>query len=227
MINELKILGLDENKAPFLELMSDLILDWNTKINVTALKNREDFLQKNIIDSLTLCKIPEFLEADNILDMGTGGGFPGLPLALYFPDKKFVLVDAVSKKLKVVADVAEKLKLSNVTVIHARAEDLAKDKLRESFSFVTSRAVANMSTLCEYCLPFVKIGGYFAAFKTRESLEEIEKSQNAIKLLGGKKERIVDDGIEGSGHIFVIVKKKSTSPLIYPRKAGTPLKEPL
>ncbi len=229
-IQDLAGLGLpvSEEKAEMLQRLCDMILEWNEKINVTAIRDREEFIDKNVIDSLLLGRLPEFSAADRVLDMGTGGGFPGLPLAAVYPEKNFVLVDAVGKKLKVVSDAAERLGLGNVTVIHARAEDLGRDKsFRESFPLVTSRAVANMSTLCEYCLPFVSPGGAFAAYKTEDSMEEIEAAQNALKTLGGSLERLEPDGIEGSGHLFAVVKKTRKTPSKYPRKAGTPSKEPL
>ncbi|MBR0139591.1 MAG: 16S rRNA (guanine(527)-N(7))-methyltransferase RsmG [Firmicutes bacterium] len=221
-------LPVDEEKAEKLEALCDIILEWNENINVTAIRDREEFIDKNVIDSLLLGGLPEFAEAGRILDMGTGGGFPGLPLAVVFPEKDFVLVDAVGKKLKVVSDAAQRLGLSNVEVIHARAEDLGKDKgFRESFPMVTSRAVANMSTLSEYCLPFVSVGGVFAAYKTEDSIEEIEAAQKAVKILGGRIERLVPDGMPGSGHLFALVRKTEETPSKYPRKAGTPSKEPL
>ncbi len=229
-LRELAELGvaIGAEEAERLGSMTDMILEWNKVINVTAIRDRQEFIDKNVIDSLLLAVLPEFQAADRILDMGTGGGFPGLPLACVFSDKQFVLVDAVGKKLRVVSDTAEKLGLSNVSVVHARAEDLGRDKAyREAFPLVTSRAVANMSTLCEYCLPFVKKGGYFAAFKTEDSADEIAGASRALSILGGETERTVPDGIEGSGHIFVVVKKTGNCPQKYPRKAGLPSKEPL
>ena len=229
-LRELAELGvaIGAEEAERLGSMTDMILEWNKVINVTAIRDRQEFIDKNVIDSLLLSILPEFQAADRILDMGTGGGFPGLPLACVFPGKQFVLVDAVGKKLRVVSDTAEKLGLSNVSVVHARAEDLGRDKAyREAFPLVTSRAVANMSTLCEYCFPFVKKGGYFAAFKTEDSADEIAGASRALSILGGETERTVPDGIEGSGHIFVVVKKTGNCPQKYPRKAGLPSKEPL
>ena len=208
--------------------LTEYILDWNEKINVTAIRDPEDFYEKNIKDSLAVMNLEEFRSAKRILDLGTGGGFPGLPLAIACPDKEFFLLDSVAKKLKVVAAAVSEFGLENVDVLNMRAEDLAQwPAYRETFDLVVSRAVSNMTTLSEYCLPFVKTGGYFIAYKTEEAREEISKAEKAISILGGKMERIVPGGIEGSGHIFVVVKKVKTTAPKYPRKSGLPLKKPL
>ena len=210
------------------EKLADIILWWNEKINVTAIRDRNDFMKKNIKDSLAVLDLPEFADAQRILDLGTGGGFPGLPLAIACPDKEFSLLDSVAKKLKVVAIAAEELGLKNVEVLNMRAEDLARlPAYRESFDVVVSRAVANMSTLSEYCLPFVKPGGYFIAYKTAAALFEVSAAENAIKILGGSNVDIRSGGSDEDEHIFVIVKKTSKTPAKYPRKAGIPSKQPL
>ena len=208
--------------------LTKYILGWNEKINVTAIRDPEEFYEKNIKDSLSVMKLPEFSDAKRVLDLGTGGGFPGLPLAIACPDKEFILLDSVAKKLKVVASAVNEFKLENVDVVNMRAEDLAKwPAYRESFDAVVSRAVANMSTLSEYCLPFVKKGGHFIAYKTEDARAEIEEAKHAISLLGGELIDIVSDGVEGSGHIFAVVRKVKTTPAKYPRKAGLPSKDPL
>lgn len=211
--------------------LTEYILEWNEKINVTAIRDSKEFMIKNIEDSLELSKLSEYAAAKEIMDMGTGGGFPGLPLAMTSPEKNFLLVDSIGKKLKVIDDVCGRLGIKNVKTLHQRAEDLNKNK---KFDLVTSRAVANLSTLSEYCLPFVKIGGYFIAFKTEDSLEEIEAAKKAIDILGGKIEKIVkyteiDSNVspDNSGHLFVVIKKEKETPPAYPRKAGEPSKKPL
>jgi len=206
------------------QLLIEYILDWNQKINVTAIKDPEDFYQKNILDSIEITKLSEYQAAKQIMDMGTGGGFPGLPLAIESPDKDFLLVDCIGKKLKVVEDVANKLGLKNVKTLHARAEDLSK---KTKFDLVVSRAVANLSTLSEYCLPFVKMGGCFIAYKTADAMEEIENAKKAIEVLGGQIQRIEKYDEIDNGHIFVVIKKIKETPALYPRKAGEPGKKPI
>lgn len=220
--------GLDISLAEKLEEMMRLALEWNEKINITAIKTPEDFISKNIIDSLTLIGRTELSSAERIMDLGTGGGYPGLPLALANPDKQFVLMDSVGKKLTVVSSIAEELGINNVETIHARAEDLARDKsYREGFDLVVSRAVAALPALCEYCLPFVKKGGYFTAYKTESAKSELKASKRAISKLGGGSAECFEDGIPGSGHLFISIKKTANTPASYPRKAGLPTKDPL
>ena len=224
----LKKKGLDPSYLQVFEKLAALTLEWNEKINVTAIREPSEFMQKNIVDSLALLGAPELEKAGTVLDMGTGGGFPGLPLAAACPDKSFVLTDAIGKKLKVVDDVAAQLGLSNVRTVHSRAEDLGHmPEYREQFDLVVSRAVADLSVLAEYCLPLVKQGGCFIAYKTDAAAEETEAAKPAIGKLGGRLADIRPDGIEGSGHVFVVIEKRSATPKAYPRKAGTPSKKPL
>ncbi len=220
--------GLPEELAPRFEKLTELALGWNEKINITAIKDPGEFMEKNVIDSLTLCGAPQLDAAVRVLDLGTGGGYPGLPLAMAYPKKSFVLVDSVGKKLKVIDAICGELEIANVSTVHARAEELAFNKeYREKFDLVTSRAVAALPVLCEYCLPFVRKDGYFAAYKTGSSLKEVEDAGRAVKILGGTVSETATDGIEGSGHLFVFIKKTAATPKAYPRKAGVPTKQPL
>lgn len=219
---------LDPALAGLFYSMTELVLDWNERINLTAIREASEFMRKNIIDSLALCGAPELENALSVLDMGTGGGFPGLPLAAAFPEKSFVLADSVGKKLRAVDDVAYRLGLSNVKTLHSRAEDLGHMReYREKFDLVVSRAVAELSVLAEYCLPLVRQGGCFIAYKTESSAEEIEAAKPAIGMLGGRFAELRTDGIDGSGHVFAVIEKRSATAKIYPRKAGIPSKKPL
>ena len=205
-----------------------LSLEWNEKINITAITDKKEFLKKNILDSLAIVGEPAIENANKIMDLGTGGGYPGLPLAMHYKDKEFTLVDSVNKKLNVINDICEKLEISNVSTVHGRAEDLAKEKdLRDSFDLVVSRAVAAMPTLVEYALPFVKPGGYFAAYKTSAAAEEISQASNAIKKLGGRLSKIFSAGTGDDEHIIVLVEKLVETPANFPRKAGEAKKNPI
>jgi 16S rRNA (guanine527-N7)-methyltransferase len=208
----------------------ELVLSWNEKLNLTAIKNPEDFEIKHFVDSLLCCDHPAFIQASKIIDIGTGAGFPGMPLAICFPEREFVLVDSTNKKIKILNEIIQTLKLPNVSTIHARAEDLAREKLhRERYDLCLSRAVANLALLSEYCLPFVKISGYFAAYKALNSDEEIDASQKALQTLGGKleaKTTVAVDGIE-LNHQILWIKKSKATPAKYPRKAGIPEKQPI
>ncbi len=220
--------GMDAALAGRFRRFAELILEWNEKINVTAIRDMDGFMRLNVMDSLTMLGREEFENAGRILDLGTGGGLPGVPLAMARPDKTFMLDDSVGKKLKVVEAVCGELGIENVSFVHARAEDLAFDRNhREAYDLVVARAVANMSTLSEYCLPFVKIGGSFTAYKTESAADEIAEASGAIRKLGGEPFAFEPDGIEGSGHGFVRIRKIRETPKQYPRKAGLPSKSPL
>ncbi len=206
------------------------ILKRNKEINLTAITDRDEFIKKHLIDSLLAAGLSEIAGSSKILDIGTGGGFPGIPLALAFEDKQFVLADSLNKRIRIIEELCRKMDISNVKAIHGRAEYLAKKAaLRENFDVCVSRAVANMSTLSEYCLPFVKIGGNFIAYKGPGCEAEVEGATKAIRTLGGGEVRIVSPQIGETSfdHRLVIVKKVNATPAAYPRKAGTPAKRPL
>ena len=205
-----------------------LALEWNEKINITAITDPKEFLEKNILDSLAIVSEPAIENAKKVLDLGTGGGYPGLPLAMHYPDKEFVLMDSVNKKLGVINDIANKLEIKNVRTVHGRAEDLAKEKeYRDSFDLVVSRAVASMPTLVEYALPFVKPGGFFVAYKTESALDEVVLANKAITELGGRLSKIENVGGKNSGHLLVLVEKLVETPKAFPRKAGEAKRNPL
>lgn len=208
----------------------EMLAEWNDRVNLTAITEYQDVLKKHFVDSLSLTKIYDLRQNYSIIDVGTGAGFPGLALKIAFPGLKVTLLDSLNKRIQFLDAVIKELGLQGVETVHGRAEDLAKPgKRRESYDLCVSRAVANLSTLSEYCLPFVKKGGLFIAYKSEKAVSEIEQAEKAIFLLGGRiRERteftLPDSDIHRS--LFVIEKTKET-PEKYPRKAGLPSKEPL
>lgn len=207
-----------------------LLQEWNEKINLTAIVEDEEIIKKHFIDSIKAFKRDEFKKANTLIDVGTGAGFPGLPIAIMRNDISVTLLDSLNKRVNFLNTVINELGLSNVTTIHSRAEDGARDKrLREKFDIATSRAVANMSVLSEFCLPYVKVGGNFIALKGPSVDQEIKDSVTAINILGGEFVDICEVSIEGTElrHNLVVVKKIKECSKIYPRKAGLITKNPL
>lgn len=229
VLDKLQIRYSEEMLEQFRQYM-ELILDWNEKVNLTSITDKSEFIQKHYVDSVVVCAYDQFKEAERIIDVGTGAGFPGIPLAILNPDKSFFLIDSLGKRIKIIREIAEKLQIDNVAFHHGRAEDLAHQSYhRESYDLCVSRAVANLSVLSEYCLPFVQVGGWFAAYKSSNIQEEIKDSKRAINLLGGRLEENVPikfDGYHLDHHILFIKKMEKTLSK-FPRKAGTPAKEPL
>lgn len=204
-----------------------LLLEWNTKMNLTAITEEKDVILKHFIDSIS---IEKYLQGKNrIMDIGTGAGFPGIPLKILNQQKKLILVDSLNKRIQFLEEVKKELVLNNLELIHSRVEDLAKDSnYRESADVAVSRAVANLRVLVEYMLPFVKKEGIVICMKGPNIEEEIEEAKNAIEILGGKIENI--DNIQLPENLernIVIIKKVKDTPSKYPRKAGTPVKQPL
>ena len=199
-------------------------------MNLTAITEYEDVLKKHFVDSVSLIQAVDVRKELTLIDVGTGAGFPGLALKIAYPELKVTLLDSLQKRIQFLDAVIEKLGLEGIETIHGRAEDFAKpQKLRESFDLCVSRAVANLSTLSEYCLPFVKVGGYFIPYKSEKIAQEKEEAEKALELLGGKFERQVEFMLPSSDiyrNLFVIKKVKET-PKKFPRKAGLPAKEPI
>ena len=219
----------DETVNKYQQYM-DGVLDWNEKVNLTNITDPEEFIIKHFIDSIICVDYPEFEEARKVIDVGTGGGFPGVPLAIAAPDKEFVLMDSLNKRLKIIDELCGQIGIGNVTTVHARAEELAKNKAhREQYDLCVSRAVANMAVLAEYCLPFIKMGGCLMAYKGPDADREVEEARKALFLLGGQVEEIREGNLKefGIDHKVVIIKKVKNTPSKFPRKAGTPAKEPL
>lgn len=206
----------------------DLLLDINQHINLTAIKEPKDFMLKHYVDSSIIFDSAEYGIAETVLDLGTGGGFPGIPLAILSPEKKFVLVDSLNKRLKVVKEMSEKIGLNNIEVVHGRAEDLGRNpKYRDKFDLCVSRAVANLSVLSEYCLPFVRRGGFFVSYKSGEFDKELQESKKAIKVLKGELSHVSKFEIAGNSRSLVVIEKIEKTPKNYPRQAGKPNKLPI
>ena len=209
-----------------------LLLEWNQKFNLTAIREPDEILVQHFLDSISvILAYSDGMETpSSILDMGSGAGFPGIPLKILYPQAKITLVDSVQKKVGFLNEVIRQLGLVEAVAIHARAEDLARDRShRERYDLVVSRAVAEYRVLAEYCLPFVKKGGYFIAHKGPGAADELEKAQKALGLLGGKlvEKKRMEIPFSDKTHKLVVVKKVESSPLKYPRHASKLKKDPL
>ena len=219
---------LTQNDVELFYKYTDLLIEWNKKINLTAITDIKDIITKHFVDSLTINKYIE--ENKLVMDIGTGAGFPGIPLKILNKNNHFILVDSLNKRINFLEEVKRQLNLNNLELIHARVEDLAKKiEYREQSDIVVSRAVANLSTLTEYMLPFVKLNGICICMKGPNIEDEINSSKNAISILGGKIEKIDNLSLEQSSieRNIIIIRKIKTTPNKYPRKAGTPAKQPI
>ena len=199
-------------------------------MNLTGITEYEEVNEKHFVDSLSITKAIDMNCVDNLIDIGTGAGFPGIPLKIAFPHLKVVLLDSLNKRIKFLNTVIEELGLIDIETIHGRAEDFAKQgEYREQFDLCVSRAVANLSTLSEYCMPYIHTGGMFIPYKSGEIEEEVTGAKKAVVLLGGKIEDVVKFQLPGTeiGRSFVKIKKYQNTPKKYPRKAGLPAKEPI
>lgn len=208
----------------------ELLVDWNKVMNLTGITDYDEVNEKHFIDSLAIIKVVDLHKVDRIIDIGTGAGFPGIPLKIAFPHLEVVLLDSLQKRVKFLNEVLSELNLQKVTTLHGRAEDFARDVLyRESFDLCVSRAVANLAVLSEYCIPYVCVGGNFISYKSGNIDEEIDQAETSIRVLGGRLEEVVrfklpQSDIERS---FVKIYKENGTKKKYPRKAGVPGKNPI
>lgn len=208
----------------------EILVEWNSFMNLTGITEYEEVVQKHFVDSLALCKALDVSKAESLIDIGTGAGFPGIPLKIAYPHLKVTLLDSLQKRIKFLNEVIAQLGLEEVETIHGRAEDFAKPSMkRESYDLCVSRAVSNLASLSEYCLPYVKVGGYFIPYKSGKAEEELEESKKAVFLLGGKIEQEVKFMLPDSDitRNLIKIKKVSATPKKYPRKSGLATKEPI
>ena len=230
--NKLKELGITlvaEQKQQF-DRFYELLVEWNKVMNLTGITEYEEVNEKHFVDSLSIVKATDIYKVETVIDIGTGAGFPGIPLKIAFPHLKIVLLDSLNKRINFLNTVIDELGLADIKTIHGRAEDFAKQvEYREKFDLCVSRAVANLSTLSEYCIPYISVGGMFIPYKSGEIDDEVQQSKKAIHILGGKLEEIVKFQLPGTeiGRSFVKIKKVQNTTKKYPRKAGLPAKEPL
>ena len=228
-LNELGVELTDNMKRQF-DIYYEMLTEWNKVMNLTGITEYEEVNEKHFIDSLSIVKVIDMSKIDKIIDIGTGAGFPGMPLKIAFPHLKVTLLDSLNKRIKFLDAVIDELKLEEIKTIHGRAEDYArKEQYRENYDLCVSRAVSNLSTLSEYCLPYVKKEGVFISYKSGDIEEELLKSKKAIQILGGRVEDVVKFSLPETDihRSFVKIRKTSATKNKYPRKAGIPAKEPL
>ena len=220
---------LDKTQKEQFQRYYELLIEWNSFMNLTAITEYSEVLKKHFFDSLSIVKKIDLTEINNMIDIGTGAGFPGIPLKIAFPHLRVVLLDSLGKRVKFLNYVIEEVKMEEIEAIHGRAEDFAKNvKYREQFDLSVSRAVANLASLSEYYIPYTKIGGSFVSYKSVKAEEEIHNAEKAISVLGGKVENICKFELLDTGErTLVQIKKIRKTDKKYPRKAGMPSREPI
>lgn len=221
---------LDEDQLESFAKFMDFMIKWNDRVRLTSITEETEVIDKHFVDSLTALKVDVIKDHNKVLDLGTGGGFPGIPLKIINPTIDLVMLDSRLKKIEYLQEVIDAFDFENTLAIHGRAEDYGQlVDFRESFDIVVSRAVANLTVLSEYCLPFVKKGGYFIAMKGTKSDEEINEAKKAIKVLGGSIEEVIEFNLPETDYdrSIILIKKEKHTPKKYPRNPGKPKKSPI
>ena len=223
-------ISIDEDQKSKFEKYYSLLLEKNKVMNLTRITDEREIIIKHFVDSLMICKVIDMNKVESLIDVGTGAGFPGVPIKIMWPNIKVTLLDSLDKRVGFLKEVIEELDLEDIEAIHGRAEDLGQDaNYREQYDLCASRAVANLATLSEYCIPFVKDQGIFVSYKADESDEEIKEAKAAIEILGGSIESISEEIIpeDEIKRKLIVIKKVKNTDSKYPRKAGKPSKKPL
>lgn len=221
---------LNEHQLKSFAKFMDFMIEWNDRVRLTSITEETEVIDKHFVDSLTALKAKVIKDHDKVLDLGTGGGFPGIPLKIINPTIDLVMLDSRLKKIEYLKEVIDAFELKDTVAIHGRAEDYGQlPNYREKFDIVVSRAVANLTVLSEYCLPFVKKGGYFIAMKGTKSDEEINEAKKAIKVLGGAIEEVIEFNLPETDYdrSIILIKKENHTPKKYPRNPGKPKKSPI
>ena len=232
LIENMKMISVeltDKQVSQFIKFY-EMLVEWNKVMNLTGITEYDEVVMKHFVDSLSIVKVNGFDNVTSIIDVGTGAGFPGIPLKIVFPEIKITLLDSLNKRIKFLNAVIDELELENIETIHGRAEDFGQDaKYREKYDYCVSRAVANAATLSEYCLPFVKVGGAFIPYKSGKIDEELEQGTKAIESLGGSIADVIRFELTGADadRSLVVIDKIAKTAKKYPRKAGMPSKEPI
>lgn len=221
-------IAVTDRQAASFERYYELLVETNKVMNLTAVTEFKEVVSRHFVDSALITKYYDFSSVNKMIDMGTGAGFPGIPLKILYPHLSVTLLDSLRKRVDFLQNVVDNLGLKQVTAVHGRAEDFGRNpEYREAYDLCVSRAVANLSTLSEYCLPFVQVGGFFISYKSGTVDEELEQAKPAIKMLGSKTKKVEKFFLEDAGRSMILIEKKEKLSGRYPRKAGLPSKQPL